>query len=176
MIETITGKVKEWERYNKDNNVRWSEWCDQQIKDMENKLIVTNKDGTESIGEKSNISDDRSVRSERTCETELTDTLSTSLHQRNMNNCKTDIIEQNEEHKQVRVKRQMIDVMHEQNLKREINRTKNRIAMALFLSLRALLEDSDDHKEKPLTCDMEPDIQRDQQWKLVYNSRKYKRK
>ena len=101
---------------------------------MENKLIVTNKDGTE-----------------RTCETELTDTLSTSLDQRNMDNHKTDIIEQNEEHKQVRVKRQMIDVMHEQNLKREINCTKNCIAMALFLSFRALLEDPDNHKEKPLT-------------------------
>lgn len=76
-------------------------------------------DGTESIGKKSNISDDCSVRSERTCETELTDTLSTSLDQRNMNNLKTDIIEQNEEHEQVRVKRQMIDVTHGHNLKRE---------------------------------------------------------
>ena len=52
----------------------------------------------------------------------------------------------------------------------------NRIATICFLDLRASLEDPDNHKEKPLTCDMEPDIQCDQQWKLVYNSRKVKKK
>merc|ERR1711992_293056 len=45
-----------------------------------------------------------------------------------------------------------------------------------FLDLRASLEDPDDHKEKPLTCDMEPDIYHAQQWKLIYNKRKIKKK
>ena len=47
--------------------------------------------------------------------------------------------------------------------------------MALFLSLRASLENPDDHKEKPLTCDMEPDIYRAQQWKLVYGKKTKKK-
>ena len=173
--ENNAKNAKVWERYNTDNNVGWSEWCNQRIKDMENELIVTNKDGTESTCEKSNISDDHSVGSEQTCETESTDTLSTSLDQHNMDNCKTDIIEQIEEHKQVRVKSKMIDVMQEQNLKREINCNENCIATALFLDLRASLEDLDNHKEKPLTCDMEPDIQRNQQWKLIHDRKKLKK-
>ena len=60
--------------------------------------------------------------------------------------------------------------------KKILNRTGNRMATVLFLSCRASLEDPDDHKEKPLTCNMEPDIYRAQQWKLVYNKRKIKRK
>ena len=56
------------------------------------------------------------------------------------------------------------------------NRTGNRMTMALSLSLRASLEDPDNHKEKPLTCDMEPDIHRAQQLKLVYDKRKIKMK
>ena len=62
------------------------------------------------------------------------------------------------------------------NEKRINKRIEDRIATICFLDLRASLEDPDNHKEKPLTCDMEPDIQRDQQWKLVYNSRKIKKK
>ena len=50
------------------------------------------------------------------------------------------------------------------------------MAMVLFLSHRASLEDPDDHKEKPLTCNMEPDIYHAQQWKLVFNKRKIKKK
>merc|ERR1712214_94603 len=62
------------------------------------------------------------------------------------------------------------------NEKRLKKRIEDRIATICYLDLRASLEDPDNHKEKPLTCDMEPDIQRDQQWKLVYNSRKIKKK
>merc|ERR1712241_307864 len=62
------------------------------------------------------------------------------------------------------------------NEKRLKKRIEDRIVTICYLDLRASLEDPDNHKEKPLTCDMEPDIQRDQQWKLVYNSRKIKKK
>merc|ERR1712115_582633 len=57
-----------------------------------------------------------------------------------------------------------------------VNCTRNCIATVLFLSCRALLEDPDNHKEKPLTCNMEPDIYHAQQWKLVFNKRKIKNK
>ena len=64
-----------------------------------------------------------------------------------------------------------------QNKEKRINIcTRNCIATVHFLDLRASLEDPDDHKEKPLTCDMEPDIYCAQQWKLVYNRWKIKKK
>merc|ERR1711884_873356 len=53
---------------------------------------------------------------------------------------------------------------------------EDRIATICFLDLRASLEDPDDHKEKPLTCNMEPDIYHAQQWKLICNKRKIKKK
>ena len=62
------------------------------------------------------------------------------------------------------------------NEKRINKRIEDCIATICFLDLGASLENPDNHKEKPLTCDMEPDIQRDQQWKLIYNKRKIKNK
>merc|ERR1712115_365592 len=71
----------------------------------------------------------------------------------------------------------MIDEGKKGKIEKQINKcTGNCIATIYYLDLRASLEDPDNHKEKPLTCDMEPDIQRDQQWKIVYNSRKIKKK
>lgn len=60
--------------------------------------------------------------------------------------------------------------------KRIINHTGNFMPTVLFLSLRASLEDPDNRREKPLTCNMEPNICHAQQWKLVYNKRKIKKK
>merc|ERR1712115_66793 len=36
--------AKLWERCKKDNDVGWSEWCNQRIKEMENELIDMNND------------------------------------------------------------------------------------------------------------------------------------
>ena len=70
----------------------------------------------------------------------------------------------------------MIDGRKKRNKEKQPNTcTGNCIATVCFLDLQALLEDPDDHKENPLMCDMEPDIQRAQQWKLVYG-RKIKKK
>ena len=116
----------------------------------------SHNDVTENIGLKSNINDTWSVRSEHTSDTEPTDS---------------------EEREQAITKIETIDGGKKGNKEKRINKCNgNCIATVCFLDLRASLEDPDDHKEKPLTCDMEPDIQRDQQWKLVYNSRKIKKK
>merc|ERR1712115_505630 len=71
---------------------------------------------------------------------------------------------------------EMINEGKKENKEKRINKcTEDRITTICFLDLRALLEDPDNHKEKPLTCNIEPYIQSDQQWKLVYNSRKIKK-
>ena len=105
------------------------------------------KDGTE---------DDKwSVGSEHTSDTEPTDS----------------------EEKDQATEIEMINEGKKGNKEQRINKCNGDcIATICFLDLRASLEDPDNHKEKPLTCDMEPDIQRDQQWKLVNNNRKIKKK
>ena len=115
----------------------------------------SHNDDTENIGVKSNINDNWSDGSECTCETESTDI---------------------EENKQAITKIQVIDGTKRQNTEKQVYVcTRNHITTVCFLDLQALLENPDNHKEKPLTCDMEPDIQRAQQWKLVYG-RKIKKK
>jgi len=109
-----------------------------------------------SLTMKESTEDDKwSAGSERTCETDSTDF---------------------EEHEQEIKKIQMLDGTKRQNTEDQVYDCKgNRIATVRFLDLRASLEDPDDHKEKPLTCDMEPDIYRAQQWKLVYGRKRKKK-
>ena len=76
---------------------------------------LSHNDDTESIDAKLNINDNWSAGSERTCETESTDTLSTSSDQRNMDNHKMCIAEQHEENKQAISKIQVINGINKQN-------------------------------------------------------------
>merc|ERR1719464_708143 len=116
---------------------------------------LSNNDDTENIGLKLYINDNWSAGSERTCYTEPMDS---------------------DEREQAITTIEMIDGRKKGNKEKRINKCiENRIATVRFLDLRASLEDPDDHKEKPLTCDMEPDIYRAQKWKLVYGRKRKKK-
>ena len=121
---------------------------------------LSHNNDTESIDAKSNINDNWSARSECTCETKYMDTITTSLDQHNTDNCEMNkvILYANKE------THVLLKLSEESDKEKEMfKRTGNYMATVLFLYLRALLEDPDNHKEKPLTCNMEPDIHRAQQ-------------
>ena len=69
-----------------------------------------------------------------------------------------------------------IETIFSENERNEIIQwDKNCMAMVLSLYLWALLEDPNNHKERPLTCNLELNINCAQQQNLVYDKRNIKK-
>ena len=97
-------------------------------------------------------------------ENSLDDTTDTYSTDTTRDSCRSDVEQDTQEQQKVTThvnkgRYVLSKIFGETAIENEVtSRTGDRMTMALSLFLRSSLEDPDNHKEKPLTCNLEPDI------------------